>query len=316
MLFRSYIGSHVTRELLDNGHNVTVFDNLSTGTKENLFSESNFIQGDILNYSDLIDVMKNGFDAVVHLAAFKAAGESMVKPEKYSTNNISGTINILNAMSESGIKNIIFSSSAVVYSEPEYVPMDEKHPKNPENYYGFTKLEIERILGWYEKLKDFRFAALRYFNAAGYDTRGRIHGLEKGTANLLPLVMEVAAGTRPEITVFGDDYPTPDGTCLRDYIHVSDLAKGHLLALDYIVKNDKSLTLNLGTGKGTSVKEVIDAARKITGKEIKTVIGPRRKGDPAKLIASAKMANEILGWIPKYSDINTLIESTWAMYNK
>ncbi|MBN1281746.1 MAG: UDP-glucose 4-epimerase GalE [Alphaproteobacteria bacterium] len=311
-----YIGSHVTRELLDNGHDVTVFDNLSTGTKENLFSESNFIQGDILNYSDLIDAMKNGFDAVLHFAAFKAAGESMIKPEKYSTNNISGTINILNAMSESGIKNIIFSSSAAVYGEPEYVPIDEKHPKNPENYYGFTKLEIERISGWYEKLKGFRFAALRYFNAAGYDTRGRIGGLEKGTANLLPLVMEVAAGTRPEITVFGDDYPTPDGTCIRDYIHVSDLANGHLLALNYIIKNDKSLTLNLGTGNGTSVKEIIDTAKRITGKEIKTVIGPRRDGDPAKLTASANMAYEILGWIPKYSDIDTLIESTWAMYNK
>lgn len=309
-----YIGSHVAREMLDQGQRVTVYDNLSSGLKENLFPEEEFIQGDILDYPGLLSAAKGGFDALIHLAAFKAAGESMLKPEKYSVNNITGTINILNAAAEAGIKHIVFSSSAAVYGEPAYLPIDERHPCSPENYYGFTKLEIERFLGWYERLKGIRFAALRYFNAAGYDVKGRITGLERNPANLIPVVMEAAAGIRSEVQVFGNDYPTPDGTGVRDYIHVSDLAAGHAAALDYISRTGKSLVVNLGSERGLSVLEIIEAARRVSGKPIPVRITPRRPGDPAKLTASAQYARETLGWQARCSGLDTLIETTWKAY--
>jgi UDP-glucose 4-epimerase len=328
-----YIGSHVTREFLDQGHKVTVFDNFSSGLRKNLFGEADFVHGDILNYPDLIraargrpdrlqagaggsagDAAEKGYDAIVHLAAFKAAGESMLKPEKYSVNNINGTVNILNAASEAGIPFIVFSSSAAVYGEPVYLPIDEKHPTNPENYYGFTKLEIERFLLWYDKIRGIKFAALRYFNAAGYDVKGRISGLEQNPANLIPVIMEGAAGMRGEIQVFGDDYDTRDGTCIRDYIHVSDLATGHAAALDYLKKNGKSLTVNLGSEQGFSVLEILETARKVSGKPIPAKVVARRPGDPAKLTASAKFARETLGWTAKYSDPETLIRTTWDVY--
>ena len=311
-----YIGSHVVREFLDQGHKVTVFDNLSSGLRENLFPEASFIHGSIMDYPALLEVCKGGFDAAVHLAAFKAAGESMLKPEKYSVNNISGTINILNAMSEAGIKNLVFSSSAAVYGEPEYIPMDEKHPARPENYYGFTKLEIERIMYWYDKIRGLRCAMLRYFNAAGYDVKGRVHGLEQNPSNLIPVAMETAAGMRKEMQIFGGDYDTPDGTCIRDYIHVNDLAAGHVLALDYISKNDKSLLVNLGSENGSSVKEIVEAARRITGKPVPAKITGRRPGDPARVTASSKLAGELLGWKALYSDVDTLIKTSWEAYNK
>ena len=313
-----YIGSHVTQDFLDRGHKVCVFDNLSSGLRENLFPEAEYIHGSIKNYQALISACKSlgKIDAVVHLAASKAAGESMLVPEKYSVNNISGTINILNALSETGVKFIVFSSSAAVYGEPEYLPIDEKHPTNPENYYGFTKLEIERIMHWYDKLKGIRFASLRYFNAAGYDVKGRIAGLEQNPLNLIPIVMEAAIGMRGEMQIYGDDYDTPDGTCIRDYIHVSDLASGHGAALDYISKNDKSITINLGTGTGTSVKEIIEAARRITGKPIPAKVAGRRPGDPARLTASSQLAQELLGWKAQYSDVDTLIKTSWDAYKK
>ncbi|MDR0706595.1 MAG: UDP-glucose 4-epimerase GalE [Treponema sp.] len=316
-----YIGSHVVREFLDKGCRVTVFDNLSSGLRDNLFPEAAFVYGDIVDYAGLSRVMRDaaasgcgGFDALVHLSAFKAAGESMIKPEKYSVNNISGAINILNAAVENGVMRIIFSSSAAVFGEPRYLPIDEQHPANPENYYGFTKLEIERFLGWYEKLKDIRFASLRYFNAAGYDVKGRVKGKEMNPANLIPIVMEAAAGLRNEVSVFGDDYDTPDGTCVRDYIHVNDLAAAHVQALDYIRKNGKSLTVNLGSEKGTSVFEVIETARRVTGKLIPTRIAGRRAGDPARLTASASYAREILGWEARHSDMETIIRTSWDVY--
>jgi UDP-glucose 4-epimerase len=310
-----YIGSHVVREFLDTKHRVTVFDNLSSGLSQNLFSEAQFICGDILDYPSLVRAAQTQkFDAVIHLAAFKAAGESMIKPEKYSLNNISGTINILNAMAESGIRFIVFSSSAAVYGEPQYLPIDEKHPTNPENYYGFTKLEIERFLEWYQKLKDFRFSALRYFNAAGYDAASRITGLEQNPANLIPIVMEAACGMRDRVQIFGGDYDTPDGTCIRDYIHVSDLARAHCAALAYIVKNNKSLTVNLGSETGTSVLQVLETARAVTKKPIPSVIVARRQGDPAKLTASAQAAHETLGWKAQYSNMETLIKTSWNAY--
>ena len=309
-----YIGSHVVREFLDQGHTVTVFDNLSNGLRENLFADANFVYGDIMDSMALTRTAAEGFDALVHLAAFKAAGESMIKPEKYSLNNISGTINILNAASEHGIKNIVFSSSAAVYGEPQYLPIDENHPKAPANYYGFTKLEIERLLEWYEKLRGIRFASLRYFNAAGYDVKGRVTGKELNPANLTPIVMEAASGIRAEVQVFGNDYDTPDGTCIRDYIHVNDLATAHAKALDYISKEGRSLTVNLGTGSGTTVLEVIEAARRITGQPIPVTITGRRAGDPARLTASADLALEILGWKARYSDMETIIRTSWEIY--
>jgi UDP-glucose 4-epimerase len=309
-----YIGSHVVRELLDRGHAVTVFDNLSSGLRGNLYGEAAFVHGDIMDYDALSRTAAEGFDALVHLAAFKAAGESMVKPEKYSRNNISGTMNILNAASAGGIKHIVFSSSAAVYGEPQYLPVDEKHPQNPSNYYGFTKLEIERFLEWYEKLRGIRYAALRYFNAAGYDVKGRMKGKELNPANLIPIIMEAAAGIRGEVQIFGDDYDTPDGTCIRDYIHVNDLAAAHVMALDYISKEGKSLTLNLGTGNGTSVLEVIETARRVTGKPIPARISGRREGDPARLTASSGLALETLGWKARYSDMETLVRTSWEIY--
>jgi len=311
-----YIGSHVTREFLDKGNKCAVYDNLSSGLKENLFTEAEFIHDDIHNYQALLGAMKGGkFDALVHLAASKAAGESMLNPEKYSRNNITGTLNIINAACEAGVKNIIFSSSAAVYGEPQYLPIDEKHPLNPENFYGFTKLEVERFLSWYEKLKNIRYASLRYFNAAGYDVKGRIKGLEQNPANLLPIVMETARGIRKEMQIFGNDYDTGDGTCIRDYVHVNDLAEGHAMALDYIIKNDKSVTVNLGSERGYSVTKVIETARKITGKPIPANVTERRPGDPAKLYASCSLARELLNWKAKYSDMETLIKSSWEVYN-
>ena len=310
-----YIGSHVSKALIADGCEVTVYDNLSSGLKENLQDKSSFIEGDILDYEKLKKSMI-GFDALIHLAAFKAAGESMINPEKFSVNNITGTLNILNAASEIELKRIVFSSSAATYGEPEYIPIDENHPKNPENYYGFTKLEIERFLGWYDKLKNIKFASLRYFNAAGYDPEGIITGLERSPANLLPVIMEVAAGIREKILIFGDDFNTDDGTGVRDYVHVTDLADAHVKALHYINDDNKSLTVNLGSENGISVKEMIDVSRKISGKEIPSEIVARRAGDPAKLVASSALAKNKLNWVPQYSDVETLIKTSWNAYCK
>jgi UDP-glucose 4-epimerase len=311
-----YIGSHVARELLDRRCEVTVFDNLSSGLGENIFPGVDFVRGDILDYPSLVRVMGGGFDGIIHLAAFKAAGESMIMPEKYSLNNIAGSINILNAALESGIRFVVFSSSAAVYGEPVYLPIDEVHPANPANYYGFTKREIENIMGWYDRLKGLRFASLRYFNAAGYDPQGRVVGLERNPANLLPVVMEAAAGLRGGVQVFGDDYDTPDGTCIRDYIHVSDLAAAHAAALDYIAGHDASVTVNLGSESGVSVLQMIEAARNLTGVNFPVTIAGRRVGDPARLTSSARLAQEVLGWRAKYSDVDTLISTTWAVYRR
>lgn len=317
-----YIGSHVVRELLDHGHAVTVFDNLSLGSRENLFPEATFIQGDILDPPALEAVMKpvanrhGQVEAIVHLAALKAAGESMVEPGRYAVNNINGTVNILSAAEANGIGRIVFSSSAAVYGEPEYLPVDEEHPVRPENFYGFTKLEIERLLGWFDRLKGVRFAALRYFNAAGYDPQGRIRGLEQNPANLLPVILEVAAGWREKLLIFGDDYDTPDGTGVRDYIHVSDLATAHLRALEFLASHGESLTINLGSESGASVKEILDAARRITGKEIPAEIVERRPGDPGRLVSSATSAKRLLGWEPRHSDVDTLVATTWEVYRR
>ncbi|MCL2558642.1 MAG: UDP-glucose 4-epimerase GalE, partial [Treponema sp.] len=234
--------------------------------------------------------------------------------EKYSLNNICGTINIINAATDAGISNLVFSSSAAVYGEPKHLPIDEAHPTNPENYYGFTKLEIERILGWYQKLRGTRSACLRYFNAAGYDVKGAIKGLELNPANLIPVVMETACGMRGELQIFGTDYDTPDGTCIRDYVHVSDLACAHVAALEYIDKKNESITVNLGSESGNSVLQILEAARRISGREIPAKNVGRRPGDPAKLYASSALARDLLGWKARYSDIDTLVGTSWEAY--
>lgn len=310
-----YIGSHVARAFLDASHDVHVYDNLSSGLRENLHATARFTHGDIADPLAIRRAMR-GMDAIVHLAAFKAAGESMVAPEKYSSNNISGTIELLNAAAEVGIRRIVFSSSAAVYGEPDYLPVDENHPTNPTNYYGFTKLEIERIMAWYDQLRDIRFAALRYFNAAGYDAEERIAGLEQNPANLLPVIMEVAVGWRASLNVFGDDYDTVDGTGVRDYIHVTDLAEAHVLALEKLDRDDQSFTVNLGSENGLSVLQILEAARSITGRTIHAKHVARRPGDPAKLTASSAAAKSLLGWSARYSDVETLVRTSWHAYRR
>jgi UDP-glucose 4-epimerase len=314
-----YIGSHVARALLDRGHEVVVFDNLSSGLRENLFPEAAFEHGDILRPAQLEAVLAddNGrAGAVVHLAAAKAAGESMVRPGKYAEQNITGTINVINAMVKVGVGHIVFSSSAAVYGEPEYLPIDEKHPTNPINFYGFTKLEIEALLRWYGQLKGLRSASLRYFNAAGYDPEGRVTGLERNPANLLPVIMEVATGARARLDVFGDDYETRDGTCIRDYVHVTDLADAHVRALEHIAGGGESLTVNLGSEEGITVTEMLEAARRVTGQPIPARVAERRPGDPAELVASSGLARELIGWEARYSDVETLVASSWRAYRR
>lgn len=310
-----YIGSHVVKALISRGHFVAVFDNLSSGLRANLFAQNEFIYGNILIQNDLDNAFSRGFDAFVHLAAFKAAGESMLSPQKYAVNNITGTINVMNTALKYGCHRMIFSSSAAIFGEPQYTPIDEVHPKNPTNFYGHTKLEIENLMEWYEKLLGLRYASLRYFNAAGYDEEGFPCGLEQNPANLLPVIMESALGKRP-LKVFGTDYDTPDGTCIRDYVHVTDLAQAHVLALEYITKHDESLKVNLGSEKGTSVFEILEAARLVTALPLPAENAPRRAGDSANLVASSKKAQELLGWSAKASSIENLIKTTWAAYKK
>jgi UDP-glucose 4-epimerase len=310
-----YIGSHVVKALLAQKDEVIVFDNLSTGLEQNLFPEAHFQLGDLQDPTVLNATLERWQpEAVIHLAALKAAGESMTEPEKYSTANLNGTVNLLNACSKHHVKYFVFSSSAAVYGSPQYVPMDEKHPKQPENYYGFTKSAIEELFPWYNQLRGMCFASLRYFNAAGYDVDGVLKGLERNPANLLPVVMEVASGMRAKMQLFGDDYETRDGSCIRDYVHVTDLADAHVRAITYLAREGKNLTVNLGSEQGVTVKEMIVAAEKITGKTIHHEIVGRRAGDPAGLVASSAYARETLGWTARHSDVDTLIRSSWEAY--
>ena len=310
-----YIGSHIVADLCDAGNDVVVFDNLSTGYKSNIHDRAQFIEGDILDTESLDLVFSKGIYSIFHFAALKAAGESMVKPNIFSDINITGSINILNKAAEYNVKNIIFSSSAAVYGYPKYLPIDEKHETNPINYYGFTKLVIEGIIKWYSEINGFNYALLRYFNAAGYDIGGRINNKEKNTANLLPIIMEVAAGERDYLNIYGNDYATQDGTCIRDYIHVNDLSDAHIKSLHYINSNNKNLLANLATGKGYSVNEVLRITESVIGDNIKHKYVDRRPGDPEELIAKTTNAYKLLGWEPSYSSINTIIDSMWKVYN-
>ena len=309
-----YIGSHVVKELLSHNVKVTVYDDLSTGQEINLFSGTDFVKGSILDVPLLRETMKKDVTGVIFLAAKKAVGESMQNPEKYSTNNLIGTINVLNTMTETGVKQFIFSSSAAVYGAPQYLPIDEKHPVNPMSFYGFTKLATERLLKWYNELKGIRFVALRYFNAVGYDANGDVKGLEKNPQNLLPIIMEVATQKREKLAVFGNDYDTPDGTCLRDYIHVTDLATGHWKALEHLTNGGNSEIVNLGTGKGISVLEMLKKTEEVIGRPVPFSFEPRRPGDPAIVVASSDKAKELLHWQATHSDLDNIIRTTWAVY--
>jgi len=310
-----YIGSHVVKALRDAGESPVVFDNMSSGLQENLLRGIPFIKGDTQFPEQLASAMK-GVDSIIHMAALKAAGESMTEPEKYAENNISGTINLLNAATAAKVKYFVFSSSAAVYGEPQYLPLDESHPTVPVNFYGHTKLAIENLLRWYSQLKGLRFSSLRYFNAAGYDVDGELNGLEHEPNNLLPIVLETIVGRRKKVEVFGTDYDTRDGSCIRDYIHVSDLADAHLKALDYLKHENQDLVINLGTSNGLSVLEIMQIAREVSGQEFNYTLGPRRAGDPAVVLAKAELAEELLDWKPKHSDANTLLETTLRAYRQ
>ena len=310
-----YIGSHIVLYALERGYRITVFDDLSTGRKRNVNDEVVFFQGTTLSTSDLSKLFKNNYyDAVIHLAASKAAGESMLHPSHYATNNIIGSLNLINFCTKYRTKSFIFSSSAAVYGTPQYTPIDESHPLKPSNYYGNTKLMIEDNLMWFSKLKGIKYAALRYFNAAGYDLKKRVSGLEKKPQNLIPIVMEAAIGVRGKVNIFGNDYSTKDGTGIRDYIHVMDLAIAHLDAIDFIEREDKNLILNLGTGIGHSVLDVISKVQEISNKSIDYVFKDRRDGDSDIVMANSELAKKLMFWEAKFSDLDTIIKSTWSVY--
>ena len=311
-----YIGSHVVMECLNQGYEVTVFDDLSTGNKENINLNAKFIKGSITSDFDLINLFKEcKFDVVVHLAGKKSSGESMLTPSVYMKNNIIGSINLIRKCIDNKIKAFIFSSSAAVYGLPKYVPIDETHQLSPSNYYGYTKLVIEDNLRWVSKLSSFNYVSLRYFNAAGYDIK-KILSVEKHSDNLIPIVMEVANHTRKKINIYGNDYDTLDGTGVRDYVHVNDLARAHVDAIKYVTKKKKNLTVNLGAGIGYSVMDIIKKTVQISRENIRYDFKNRRSGDVGCLIAKSSYANEELDWEPNYSNLDAIIESSWEVYKK
>lgn len=309
-----YIGSIVTAELINAGHTVTVFDNLSHGHRDAVNEKARLVEGDLADVAGLSRLIADGaFDAVMHFAAFIEAGESMKFPERFFRNNTANTLGLLECMLRAGVQRLVFSSTAALYGEPENTPIVETDPLRPTNAYGESKLLVERMLDWFHRIHGLRYASLRYFNAAGATQElGEAHDPE---THLIPLVLQVAAGIRESISIFGSDYPTPDGTCIRDYIHVLDLAHAHVLALEALLQREK-LVYNLGNGCGFSVKQVIEAARRVTGKSIPVVDSPRRPGDPAILVASSEKIRKELGWQPRYPDPETIIESAWNWHRR
>ncbi len=304
-----YIGSVVSEELLKDGHQVVVYDSLYKGHRSAIVPGAEFVQADLMDAPMLqATLSKHKIEAVVHMAADSLVGESCADPAKYYRNNVVAGLILLDAMRDTGVNRIVFSSSAATYGEPDRQPIEETAPNKPTNPYGQTKLAFEKAMRWYDEAYGLRYASLRYFNAAGAsELCGESHDPE---THLIPIALQAAAGKRPAIEVYGDDYPTRDGTCLRDYIHVIDLARAHILALK--VLNDHSRIYNLGCGgDGYSVREVIDAARDVSGREIPVRMGPRRAGDPAALIASSEKIKQELGWTPEYQDLRTIIESAW-----
>ena len=310
-----YIGSHIVDLLCELDYNVFVLDNLANGYKENINSRAKFVYGDIRSKVELDNFFsKHKIDSIVHMSALKATGESMINSAIYSNNNIIGSINLITAAIKFKVKKFIFSSSAAVYGQPKYSPIDELHPTNPINYYGYTKLFIENYLSWSSLQGDINYIVLRYFNAAGYSKKKNLcKNKEKNPQNLLPIIMEVANGSRKILKVFGNDYPTYDGTCIRDYINVVDLADAHLKALDYLDEG-KSCCLNLSSGTGYSVLDVIKISEIVTARKIIYSISKRRMGDPAILISTNENARKKLKWNPANSDLKEIIKSMWAHY--
>lgn len=309
-----YIGSHCVRKLVEDGHSVVVIDDLTTG-HEDAAGGARFYKGSLTDEA----FVKNVFDsedveAVIHFAASSLVGESCVNPGKYFKNNVLSSVALAEAMVAHNVKYLVFSSTAAVYGEPEKTPITEDDPTNPTNPYGESKLMIERIMGWYRDIFGLSFCPLRYFNVAGAWPDGSLGENHSPETHLIPIVLEAALGKREGVTVFGSDYPTPDGTCLRDYIHVLDLIDAHLLALDYLKNGGESTVFNLGLGRGFSVMEIIEAAGKVTGREIPVTIGERRAGDPSVLVASGDKARTVLGWKPKYTKPETIIEHAWRWH--
>lgn len=312
-----YIGSHTVYELIDKGEDVVIVDNLETGFLEAVHPKARFYQGDIRNRSFLDSVFdKEKIDAVIHFAANSLVGESMENPLKYYDNNVGGTKVLLEAMVAHNVDKIVFSSTAATYGEPERVPILETDRTVPTNTYGETKLSMEKMFYWTEKAHGLRYVSLRYFNACGAHKSGAIGEAHNPESHLIPLILQVPNKQRNAIKIFGDDYDTKDGTCVRDYIHVTDLAQAHILAVEYLSKGNPSNIFNLGNGIGFTVKEVIETARKVTGDPIKAELSPRRAGDPAVLIASSDKAKSVLGWKPEHADLEEIIASAWNWHSK
>ncbi|MBS6602755.1 MAG: UDP-glucose 4-epimerase GalE [Brachyspira sp.] len=310
-----YIGSHTVYELIDNGADVVVADNLQTGHLQALHPKARFYEGDIRDKAFLDNLFKKEkIDAVIHFAANSLVGESMVEPLKYYDNNLYGTMVLLKSMVENGIDKIVFSSTAATYGEPESIPILETDKTEPTNTYGETKLSMEKMFKWVSQAHGMRYVSLRYFNACGAHLSGKIGEAHNPESHLIPIILQVPNGQRKSVAIYGEDYNTKDGSCVRDYIHVTDLAQAHILAVKYLENGGESNVFNLGNGVGFSVKEVIETARKVTGHPIPAVVSSRRAGDPAVLIASSTKAKEILGWTPKHDSLEEIIATAWKWH--
>ena len=306
-----YIGSHMVKQLAKAGNEVITLDNLSYGYRDAV-KYGEFVEGDLGDNTILDSIFKSGdIDAVMHFAGFIQVGESVIKPSMYYHNNVVNTHTLLDAMLRHEVKNFIFSSTAAIFGEPDYTPIDEKHHKQPINPYGHSKLMIEQVLDDYDSAYGLRSTCLRYFNAAGADPEGELGERHVPETHLIPLILQAASGRREDIKVFGDDYATDDGTCVRDYIHINDLCDAHSLALQKMIKLDRSARYNLGNGKGFSVKQVIDVAKQVSGNDFKVSIEPRRAGDPAVLVADATLAKKELNWQPQFDDLKDIVKTAW-----
>ena len=311
-----YIGSHMVKMLLDRGHEPTVLDDLSAGHRDAVLG-GHIVEASLADRAALDALFADErFDAVMHFASFIQVGESVKEPAKYYRNNFANTLNLLDAMVAARVQRFVFSSTAAIFGEPDYVPIDETHAKRPINAYGRSKLMVEHALEDYERAYGLKSVCLRYFNAAGADPSGRIGERHDPETHLIPLILQAASGRRESIQVFGSDYDTPDGTCIRDYIHVVDLCDVHLLALDWMARHGASGAFNLGNGQGFSVREVIRAAEAVSGRKVRVVEAPRRAGDPARLVADARRARSELGWEPKYAGLETIVAHAWGWEQK
>lgn len=311
-----YIGSHMVKMLLDRGNEVVILDNLSTGHRDAI-PGGRLIEGDILDTQCLAALFRQErIDVVMHFASLIQVGESIREPGKYARINVSGTLNLLDAMVAHGVKRFVFSSSAAIFGEPEYVPIDEAHPKRPINPYGFSKWVVEQMLVDYDRAYGLKSISLRYFNASGADPEGRLGERHDPETHLIPLVLQAAAGHGRSVSVFGEDYATPDGTCVRDFIHVVDLCQAHLLALERLRDGKESAAYNLGNSRGHSVREVIATVERVTGQKVPVQSAPRREGDPAVLVADSKRAMSELGWRPRFNDLETIIRHAWNWEQK